>query len=741
MKMINLPYRILAVFTALFYSAVGLAQTETNALGHWYWTGNGLPAYQYEGALPFEAQDDIGGDSQLPEDPYFLLGNHRLTLFTHVSGIFQLITAERVWARINASEERPNYGQNTATIVVGRHSYDLVGMNSVAADPTICQRTFGAGFACYDYRLDNGISCERRITVAPSETVGGGESSFLIRVTIRNDGDQRQRITYREAMAVHFVPMGLQMMSESDRPVAYPVQSLLQSDPNQARIDISARATRLLIWPHPDEASYYETVPPTVTMVANSAVSNENGTLAATDSFELRPQESRTIRIAVGLGEANISLDECDDCAWKHLLPDFSSESDEVLRREMLWNAYIIEASAKYSSYFDETFIPQGSVYSYHYGDNIANRDHLQALLPAIYFRPALAKSALRYVLKQTRPDGELTRGNQGFGYAPPTIYKESDQQIYMMMAVAEYLRITGDYNFLDETISFYPIEAGQKSTVQELLKRQFVYLRDEIGRGPNGLIRLQNSDWSDSFLHKHSPNIYLGSAESHLNSAMAMAVLPHYATLLRGHVPEELAEAIEQYASEVYDAYLCDLGDRDYSARAYLNRHLRFGTDLVCIEPHSYLLQVTALPEMRRRAIYEHIRPLIEQPESIGIRTRERSMWGDLSQGEDGGIWYALEYPLLLGVATFDCSEAWRLMKKFSFDNYATHYPQYWVGQWTAPDEINSTLYRPGLYAHWIPISNYRHGFEGYCSHPHSWPLYCYYKLQEIEQREQTVP
>ena len=81
-----------------------------------------------------------------------------------------------------------------------------------------------------------------------------------------------------------------------------------------------------------------------------------------------------------------------------------------------------------------------------------------------------------------------------------------------------------------------------------------------------------------------------------------------------------------------------------------------------------------------------------------IGIRNREQPLW-DPKNGEDCGIWYSLEYPFLLGVATFDKVEARKLLHKFSFANFAKNYPQYWIGQWTAPDEINSTTYREGLY------------------------------------------
>lgn len=415
---------------ALFSTALiaVAAQILAETFGHWYWTEQELPAYEYTGRVPYETTDDRGGDSQLPEDPYFLLGNHRLTVFAHVSGMLQMMTAERVWARINAAE-RPNYGVNSATLTVGKKPYQLVGLQSMAANPQQCQRRFGVGFADYQYTVGQGISCERRVSVSPSETVGGGEPAFVVTVTISNSGRIRQRITYREQLPIRFVPMGLQMMAGSDRPVAYPTEAIAQTDSHRASIVIGAKATRFLIWPKPNESSYYETLPPTVTMVSESAlVSNDHSALTATETFYLRPGQTKTIYLKIGIGDIQSSLPtERAESAWLRVLPDFSSESDEVMRREMLWNAYVLEASAKYSQYFDETFVPQGSVYSYHYGDNIANRDHLQALLPAIYTNPRLAKSALRYVLKQTLADGEMTRGNQGYGYAPPMIYKESD--------------------------------------------------------------------------------------------------------------------------------------------------------------------------------------------------------------------------------------------------------------------------------------------------------------------------
>lgn len=723
---------LLIILCSLLSLGVQAKGQQGSALGLWYWTENQHPAYEYIGALPFVALDEHGKDSQLPEDPYFLLGNHRITLITHVSGIYQLITAKRVWARMNASSDRPNYGQNSASIDVDGQQHSLVGIKSIAANPRLCRRRFGVGFARYDYQLPQDITVKRVLTVAPSQTVGEGSPSFLITVTITNNSQRQHHIVYSEVMPVNFQPMWFQQTDRAQLNYVYTAAPKAQTDIHNATVAVRARQQHFLVVSNPDQATYYETLPPSVSIASTAVVSNSHNQLSATDTLTLNPSESKTIKVAIGFGEQRPALNLPDEQAWRNVLPDLSHETDSEMRSEMLWNAYFVEASAKYSDYFHETFIPQGSVYSYHYGENAANRDHLQALLPAIYTNPALARSALRYVLKQTRPNGQITRWNVGYGYAPPTIYKESDQQLYMFMAVAEYLRVTHDYKFLSDTIICYPAEAHIKSTVLQLLQQQFIYLRDEIGRGENGLIKLQNSDWSDSFLHKYSPNVFNWTAESQLNTAMAMAVLPSFIQQLQGHASQQFLKALNEYTGEITTAMLRDLGDRPFAARAYLDKDHKFGLDDVCLEPQGFLLLSPALSPERKRQISDYVGSRLEAPELIGIRTRQRPLWSSHGDGEDGGIWFALEYPYLLGVATIDTGQAWRLMRKLSFHNFARCYPKYWIGQWTAPDEINSSLYRPGLYTQWAPVPNPRQGFQGLCSHPHTWPLYCYYKLKE---------
>ncbi|GAB4033889.1 hypothetical protein GCM10028774_18440 [Spirosoma jeollabukense] len=620
----------------------------------------------------------------------------------------------------------------------------------------------GVGFAKYTHQLPSRVSCTRILSVKPFNT---GNPAFVVTVVLKNSGNDTREFVYTERMLVNFVLNGTQYTDKAKRPLSYKATMRIDPKKQLAIADITYTPNAFLVLPNPTQSYSYDVDPPSVFMYADhsrvdyqSTVTAEGDMLSTTVNASLKPGQTIRFNVVIGLttghGPASFgqvetqvadlfqgaSLSDPSEgvfvSQWKAKLPDLSTEKNDIFKREMLWNAHMIEASAKYSAYYQETFIPQGTVYSYYFGDNISNRDHLQAVLAACYTNPALAKSILRYVIKHSGPDGEIKRGNTGFGYSAPSIYKESDEQLFFFYALAEYLLITKDYPFLNELVAFYPAEAGKKETVLTMVKTYFVYLRDEIEVGPNGLMKMLNSDWSDSFFHDYSPNIYAGSAESHLNSVLVLATFPKLITALTNSKNKEassLVTALTDYQTSIEQAYLHDLGDRKFSARAYLSRSLRFGVDNVCLEPQGYLLQVPGLSVARKKEIYDYVKSKVLAPEKIGMRTRERSLWGRHPDGEDGGIWFSLEYPVLLGVATFDKDEAWSLLMKFSFHNYAIQYPSYWMGQWTAADEVNSTLYREGLYAFWVPSTDLKRAFQGYCSHPHTWPLFCYFKLKAM--------
>ncbi len=225
-------------FTLLFFLA-GLFHRQAayaQPIGHWALSTTGLPVYHYTGVLPFRAADKNGKDADLPEDPYFLLGNYRMALLTHASGRYQFLTAERAWARLNAAEQT-NYGWNDAGIVfkndkaVGK--INLVGLNSLAANPAVVQKSFGVGVARYTYQAPKQIRCTRTISVKPSPTINAGNPAFAITVTLANSGTATQELAYTERMRVNFVLNGA--LSTPKKPNArYPIapQSALMRSSN-----------------------------------------------------------------------------------------------------------------------------------------------------------------------------------------------------------------------------------------------------------------------------------------------------------------------------------------------------------------------------------------------------------------------------------------------------------------------------------------------------------------------------
>jgi cellobiose phosphorylase len=90
----------------------------------------------------------------------------------------------------------------------------------------------------------------------------------------------------------------------------------------------------------------------------------------------------------------------------------------------------------------------------------------------------------------------------------------------------------------------------------------------------------------------------------------------------------------------------------------------------------------------------------------------------------ENGGFWYALNGPLILGIATFDRNAAEALLRRMTFANYARSFPNYWTGQWSASDSLDSSLLPTNGLSTAIP----------YCAHAHAWPLYCYLRLRSAQ-------
>ena len=135
-----------------------------------------------------------------------------------------------------------------------------------------------------------------------------------------------------------------------------------------------------------------------------------------------------------------------------------------------------------------------------------------------------------------------------------------------------------------------------------------------------------------------------------------------------------------------------------------------------------------------RKQKLWQAVRKKLLDSEKLGARTREYPLWEHAeNQGEDGGIWCAHQGALMQALAGFDPEEGKLLLHRLTFRNYADNYPEYWLGQWTAPDSFESTLSRrEGLYAAWTD-----HPFLPFCAHVHAWNLLGYLLLYCRKDRD----
>lgn len=595
--------------------------------GKWDESASGLPHYIYEGQLPSDGN---------AEDPAFLLGNYRISLKTHVSGIYEIMSGERIWARFNADPDRPDYGKNRAVAIIDKQPVDLVGINDITSSPIRYSIETGIGFTRYDYRLDNGVKCSRMISVMPSDEVNKGNPCFLISVSFTNSGKGTKHISYIEAFSPCFVPMNEQMTPAEDRDVKYPMVTEVSF--RFLKASFASVPQNFMRFTTPDARSRKEVAPQSVFLYADNAFLsiNEGELKAVMDDFRLRPGATRTMHIVIGLAdddykeqaETIISAAETGkygafESMWKKSLHDFSTEKDKDVRRELYWNAHMLEASAVYDSYFKETFVPSGGSVTYHEGRKLSNHDHLDAVLPLCYTDPHLAKSSLKYVMKHMDHDGRIYEGNESFGCIPYSSVSDAGLQSHLVAAVAEYLRVTGDYAFLDERIDTYPITTGDYLKVIEVLERCFIC----------------NKDMSA-----------LAVTESEILETSIAAASAYPALLdqlkLSGRASADFMNAVERFL--ISSQNICKAAESSYA------------TSSVGFEQQLLLLESSSLPSTRKRDVYDFL--LDEGVEDRMFELPKRSL-----------------YRFIYGISTFDALDSRSMLRKCSKLQFEGAYPGHW--------------------------------------------------------------
>jgi len=136
-------------------------------------------------------------------------------------------------------------------------------------------------------------------------------------------------------------------------------------------------------------------------------------------------------------------------------------------------------------------------------------RDSAQDAMGAVISAPADTKALLRKVLSVQRPDGSAMHqfypltmeADEGDSreHAGKLVY--GDDHLWAILSVCAYLKETGDYAFLDESISYYdkdlPFNKRAQGSVLDHLERAIAYTQQNTGK--HGLPLLGFADWNDT--------------------------------------------------------------------------------------------------------------------------------------------------------------------------------------------------------------------------------------------------
>ena len=176
---------------------------------------------------------------------------------------------------------------------------------------------------------------------------------------------------------------------------------------------------------------------------------------------------------------------------WAKLLNRFniSSGDDKLNRQVNIWNQYqcmVTFNMSRSASYFESGI-----------GRGMGFRDCSQDLLGFVHMIPERAKSRILDIAATQRADGSayhqyqpLTkRGNldAGSGF--------NDDPLWLIYAVAAYLKESGDFGLLDTLVDF-DNQPALAAPMQEHLRRSFHYIAEH--RGPHGLPLIGRADWND---------------------------------------------------------------------------------------------------------------------------------------------------------------------------------------------------------------------------------------------------
>ncbi len=433
--------------------------------------------------------------------------------------------------------------------------------------------------------------------------------------------------------------------------------------------------------------------------------------LAAQSRHTLAPGETIVLGYAYGATPAQETASELRNLdrsverlfassmrAWSEYVPRVEL-GDASLNRELVWSAYYLRSGGAYHRLYHAHTLPQGGAYQYMGGVNAGPRATLQHALPLIWLAPEMAKDVLRFTLGETHPSGEIPYAEAGTGMIDTTLdWYPSDNDLWLLWAVSDYVLSRRDRQFLNEVCSYFPPPCTHPEPVWDHCVRAFRHLTEDIGYGSHGLIKMRTGDWNDTvaFDGNVPMNRIWAQGESTLNSAMGVYVLRRFAELAKYACKPAMEKRARAHADKLADAVRA-AWKGSFLNRGWLDDHTEIGAADMFLEPQPWALISGVLDEQQQQTLVTEIRTRLADP--LGSRIHDKNNGNEATPSHAfNGIWASINSTLVWGLSKVSPDQARNEHLANTLFNHARTYPATWFGIWSGPDVyFNSDSKRPG--------------------------------------------
>ena len=301
---------------------------------------------------------------------------------------------------------------------------------------------------------------------------------------------------------------------------------------------------------------------------------------ALQNRFVLRPGERKRALFIVGIGDAKTFGQEC-----RALYADPAKVEEEFSRLRDYWRQGLGNYACKTPSPLVDSMVNVWNQYqchtTFHWSrsasfneaggrDGLGFRDSHQDTLGIVHAIPGRVRNRLIDLLKGQYANGAAMHGIQPFTWkqgphnVEPWVF--SDDHLWPLLSVTAYLKETGDFPFLDETVPF--ADQGEAS-IYDHLKQSLEFSWSH--RGPHGVCLGLAADWNDCLNLK-------GKGESLFSTFLFCRGLSEMVALAKRLRRADDAEHFDAYRRELLAKVERDAWDGEWFLRGFLDDGRKLG-------------------------------------------------------------------------------------------------------------------------------------------------------------------